>query len=379
MRRFLRTAGAVSSCLIVALALAGCPGKYDSAPQADERETQAMKERYQALIDEAKKLEAGAELDLLHHFSSAVLTQTKKDAFIAQAKAFMESAKAGKFDGLEISGGRAPGKVRLLLLSAGDAKGAVPFVKGADGWKLDDVEAGFGKFDKELNIKGTPPANPPSSLASLSVFQDTQASSLDKVQAALDLALAKDKQTAEKYAGEEKDAWAKAALQYALWKSGGSCDPFAAAFPIAADKQTELYDNDTDAYRTLIKGLTECAGESKSLGTMLQVYKGCHQAEAGPRSEYVDPVVAMADKNPELVLKAALKARIEYDQDPVANILVGALHGEKKSPFYSFVQKKAGRRGRLPKLAQEWVDKMAKRDELEPPGSEEGAKAEGQQ
>jgi hypothetical protein len=359
--------------LLLCTSLWGCPGRYDSAPAAEQKETEAMKERYQALIAEAKKLAPGQELDLLHHFSSAVLSQTKPETFQQLAAKFIADVKAGKLDQLEITGGRAPGKVRLLLLATSEAKGAIPFVKGAEGWKLDDVEAALGKYDKELDIKGTAPAAKPSPLAALAVFQDAQSAALDRVLAALDLAVAGDRATAEKYSEAEKDAWARTALHYAAWKGGAACEPFAQAFPIDGKKQQKMYDNDSDAYRTLLKGLTECAGKSGRLEPVMQVYLGCSKVEAGPRSEYVDPVVEMANAQPELVLQAALKAKIDYDQDPVANILVGALHGEQKSAFYQFVGKHASGRSATARLAKDWVDKMAERDKLEPPGTEGGA------
>ena len=356
----------------LAMLWTGCPGKYDNAPEATAQETGAMKERYQALINEAKKIGEGQELDLLHHFSSPTLSQTKPAEFKSLASPFVALAKSGKLDSLEITGGRAPGKVRLLLITTEAGKGAIPFVKRADGWKLDDVETAFGKYEKEADIKGTAPAPSPSSLASLAVLQDPQASSYDLVQAGLELAEAKDKATADKFAATQKPGWAKTALLYAAWKSGGACEPFSKAFPIANEEQKELYDSDTDSYRTLLKGLTDCAGSSDKLGPTLKVYKGCHAVDGGARSEYVDPVVAMANAKPELVLKAALQAKLAYEQDPVANILVGALHGEQKSAFYTFLSTHAGGRGKTAKLAKEWFDKMATRDEIEPPGSEEG-------
>lgn len=363
---------------LVLIPMWGCSGKYDAAPVASQKETEAMKERYQALIDETKKIQPGQELDLLHHFSTAVLSQTEPDTFSKQAGQFLAHVKAGKLDGWDVDGGRAPGKVRLLLVSTGLGKGAIPFVKGAEGWKLDDVEAALGQFDKELDIKGTAPAANPSPLAALAVFQDPQSSAVDRTLAGLDLAVAKDRKTAEKYVDDEKDAWARTALRFAIWKAGGACEPFAKAFPIDGQKQQQMYDNDSDAYRTLLKGLAECAGTSGNLDPVLQVYLGCRNVEAGPRSEYVDPVVEVANAQPELVLKAALKAKIAYEQDPVANIVVGALHGEQKSAFYQFATKHAGARSATAALAKEWLDKMAERDKLEPPGSEGGASPEGQ-
>ncbi|MBN2492998.1 MAG: hypothetical protein JXR96_00300 [Deltaproteobacteria bacterium] len=359
--------------LAVALLGAGLPAcsdsKYESAPKASDKETQLMKERFQALVSEAKTLEPGGEYNLLHHFGDAALTCVKPADFKAKAAAFAKDAAAGKYDQVEYRGGRDPGKVRLLLITAGQSKGALPFVKSADGWMLDDVDIGLGDYQKEPNTKGSTPAKPPSPLAAIAVLIDDQASAMERTAAAIELATAKDKETADKYAAKEKDPWPKAALLYAAWQAGGACEPFAKAFPIDGEQQKEIYENDTPSYRTLIQALSKCAAESKGIAPALQLYRACHKAEGGPRSEYVDPVVAMADAQPMHVLKASLKAGIKYEEDPVANILVGALHGEQRSPFYQFVTKHAGERGPTAKLAKEWVDKMAERDKLEPPGT----------
>ncbi len=341
----------------------GCSGKYDNAPEASRVEFEAIRERYQALIDEARKAGDGRELDLLHHFGQAVLSRTETKTFEKLAARFVANVKTGKLDEIEAYGGRAPGKVRLLLVSTDGGKGAIPFVKGADGWKLDDVEAAFGKYDKDLDIMGTVRASASSELAALASLQDPQASSLDRVQAALELAEAGNRRTTEKYASGEKSPWPRAALLYAVWKSGGTCEPFAQAFPIEGDEQQRMYDDDTKAYRALLRGLIECASSSGKLPPVLRVYLGCHAAaESGPRSEYVDPVVKMADARPELVLEASVKARIAYEKDPVANILVGALHGEGESPFYQFVNRHARGRSRTARLARLWVAKMAERE-----------------
>ena len=373
VRRFL-------AVVLLSVGLWSCPGKYDNVPDASEKETHAMKERYTALMDEAKKIEPGLGTNLIHHFSSGILSQTTLDDYNKLASKFISEVKSGKFDSVEYAGGKSPGKVRLLLVSLKDKKGAIPFVKGAEGWKIDDIEAAFGSYDKELNIKGAAPADEPSSLASLATLMDPQSSSLDRLQSALDLAVSKDKTTAEKFAGKEKDPWAKTALLYAVWKSGGTCEAFATAYPAKKQLISELYDNDSDSFATLTIGLTSCAASSKKLAPTLKVYKVCYEAEPGPRSVFAGPpdeksnppLVDLADAQPLLILKAAVKQSIAYEQDPVANILVGSLHGEKKSKFYQFVTKQARARGKIAAVAKLWTEKMAARDVEEPAGTEEG-------
>lgn len=371
MRAWNRAKSFALTSTLLAAGLVACPGKYDNTPKADAAVTEAMQERYKALIAEAKEIESGQQLELLHHFTSAILSQTEMQAFEKKAADFVSRVKAGKLDEVQFEGGRAPGKARLLLVDAPFAKGAVPFVKGADGWKIDDIEAGFGKYDKELNIKGNAPAKPPSSLAALALLKDPQADSIELVDAALSLARAKDRKSAEKYVAKVDAAWPKAALLYAVWRSGGKCEPFAKAFPIAGEKQKSLWERDTGNFRTLLKGLCECAAKAESSLPMMRVYKGCHQVEGGPRSEYVDPVVEMANARPGALLAVSLKVGIPYDQDPVANILVGALHGEKESAFYQYLHKHDRGRGPTHRLARQWVELMAKRDVEEPPGSED--------
>jgi hypothetical protein len=339
-------------------------------PKATEKERIAIQQRYQAFIEEAKKLKAGQELKLLHHFSYAVLTQTRVEDFQASMAKFMNKAKAGQLDENDFSGVRSPGKVRLLLLSNALGSGAIPFVKGAEGWKLDDLKAACGQYDKDLNTSGVQPKSTPSSLSALATFQDPQASSLERTQAAIDLAEAKDGRTAQRFVDKESSPWTKTALLFAIWKSGGTCEAFASAFPLDGPQQKNLYDNDTTTYRVLLTGLTECAGSSQQLSPTLKVYRACQKVASGPRSEYVDLLVAMANKNPKMVLRAALKTRIAYEKDPVANILVGALHGEQKSPFYQHLKGIKKKRNRISKLAKKWFAKMAQRDEIEPPGSE---------
>lgn len=360
----------VAGCLF----LAGCQSKYERLPLATQKEVQALGERYQAFVEEAKKLKAGDEFQLLHHFSHAALTLVKPDAFAAAAKGFISKASSGGLDGTKIIGARSPGKVRVLLVKTADGKGVIPFVQTSDGWKIDDVAPAFGDFSKEANLKGNMPAQQPSILASLVVLQDQQASQADVVQAAIELAVSNDKATAQKFAAGAKNPWAKTALLYAAWKSGADCEPFVDAFPIDGERQVKLYDADTESYRTLLSGLCQCAAESKNSKAALKVYKGCYNVEGGARSEYVDQVVELANKKPEYILGAAIRTNYKFEMDPVANIMVGAIHGETKMPFYLFIHKKAKEGGRAGKLAQDWVEKMTKRDVEEPAGSENGDK-----
>jgi hypothetical protein len=374
----------LGTLLMGILLWSGCQDKYERLPAATEKEVQALKERYQALIDEAKKLKDGNPMDLLHHFSNATLTMTQPDDFKAKASQFIADAAAGKLDNAAIHGARAPGKVRLLLVKVGGQKGAIPFVQTGDGWKFDDVDLAFGDTQKEPNLEGSAPASPPSILASIVSLQDAQASEFDQVQAAIQLAEAKDKTTAEKFLSSIKKPWPRAALLYAVWKSGGACEPFAKAFPVDGEKQSEMYDSDYDSYRTLLHGLFECAFTSSSFEPTMTIYTGCYKVEGGARSEYVDPLVGnpqveaehlkvgLANQKPDLIVKAALKSNYKYEEDPVANIIVGALHGEKKTGFYQFIYKKSRGGGKAGDLAKQWVEKMGKRDEMEPAGEEGG-------
>lgn len=366
----------------------GCQDKYERLPAASENEVQALKERYQALIDEAKKIKDGNPLQLLHHFSSATLTNIQPDDFKAKAGKFIADAASGNLDGVKIRGARAPGKVRVLLVTVGGNKGVVPFVQTGDGWKFDDVDLAFGDTQKEPDFQGSTPASPPSILAAIVSLQDAQASELDQVQAALQLAEVKDKATAEKFLSGAKKPWPRAALLYAVWKSGGACEPFAKAFPIDGVKQTEMYDSDYDSYRALLHGLFECAFTSNDFEPTMRIYTACYKVEGGARSEYVDPLVGnpqmeaehlkvgLANRKPDLIVKAALKAKYKYEEDPVANIIVGGLHGEKKTGFYQYIYKTARGGGKAGDLAKAWVEKMGKRDEMEPAGEAGGGQPE---
>ena len=199
------------------------------------------------------------------------------------------------------------------------------------------------------------------------------------------MAEANDKATAQKFLASVKKPWARAALLYAVWKSGGACEPFAKAFPIDGEKQSEMYDSDYDSYRALLHGLFECAFTSSSFDPTMRIYTGCYKVEGGARSEYVDPLVGnpqleaehlkvgLANQKPDLIVKAALKAKYKYEEDPVANIVVGGLHGETKTGFYRYIYQKARGGGKAGGLAKDWVEKMGKRDEMEPKGEEGGA------
>ena len=351
----------------VMTAVCACQNKYERLPQASASVFQALKERYLALVEEAKKLQGGDPFELLHHFSNAALTATPPAEFTAKAQAFIERASSGALDKVKITGTRAPGKVRLLLVDDGENSGAIPFVQGADGWAIDDVAIAFGQLDKEINLQGNMPVSPPSPLAALAQLRDPQAAESDQVQAALALAEAKQKEIAGKYAGKAKGPWARTALLYAVWKSGGDCQAFAKAFPADGSAQDKLYQADSDAFRTLLQGLCQCAADSGNFRPALKVYRACRDAPAQPRSEYVDPLVKLANAKPAYILQAALRAGIAYDEDPAAHIVVGALHGEKKTAFHQYLHQQAKKGGRLGKLAADWVERMAKLDEEEPP------------
>ena len=373
--RIIRTVGMV---LVGLGLLAGCQGKYERLPAASERDREALSERFRALIQEAKTLKPEEGMSLLHHFSAASLTAMQPAEFSAASSKFITGAAGGTLDAIKIAGAREPGKVRLLLVELPAGKGAIPFVQTGDGWKIDDVGVAFGDITKEINLKGAMPVSPPSALASVAMLQNPQATTGDKVRAALALAEAKDQATAEKFAAKEKKgSWGKAALLYAAWKSGAACEPFGEAMPVSGEALDELYDDDSDAFRKLLAGLVECASTSSSPSAALAVYKGCHGVSAGARSEYVDPVILLANAKPEYILLAALKADFPYEEDPVANIVVGALHGEKETAFHQYLHDPAGKKGMLAALAKDWVQKMAERDVLEPPGTHKpGGKAE---
>ncbi|RME27106.1 MAG: hypothetical protein D6806_05150 [Deltaproteobacteria bacterium] len=354
---------------VAALAAFGplaCQGKFERLPKASDSETQAMKERVSALIEEARKLTPDKAIDLVHHFSYAALTVTSLEDYNRLSSEFITNVKAGKWDGMKVKGGREPGKVRLLLVEAGGKEGAIPFVQGGDGWVIDDVAIGLGQLEKEPNLKGTTPASPPSPLAALSQLHDPTASETEKVQAAMALAEGKQGQVAGRLVAQVKTPWARTALLYAVWKSGGSCENFATAFPTKGDLLNKLYSEDSDTYRKLVEGLCKCAAEASNYKVALKVYRACKKAPEGPRSFFVDPIVELANTKPGYVLKAALAAKIPYDEDPAGHIVVGALHGETESNFYRYLHKVAKGRGRLARLAADWVKRMAKLDELEP-------------
>jgi hypothetical protein len=371
--KFKLTSRVIGLCLsLLGLLISmGCSDKYERLPKATAKEIESLTERFQAFIDEAKKLKPDDSLALLHHFSHAALTAVSPSDFKTMAAKFIGSGLAD----IQIKGARSPGKVRVLLISTPEGKGVIPFVQSSDGWKIDEVKPAFGDFTTEVNLKGNMPVSPPSILASVSVLQDPQSSETDRVQAAIGLASAKDQTTCKKFAATEKKAWPKTALLYAAWKGGGDCAAFAAAFPEDGEAQVELYDSDTESYRTLLKGLGECAAQSPNMNAALKVYRGCYKVEGGARSEYVDMVVALANAKPEYILQAALKTKYKYEVDPVANIVVGAIHGEKEAGFYKFIYAKANSGGKAGRLAKDWVEKMNKRDEEEPAGTHDKDKA----
>jgi hypothetical protein len=362
--------------MLAALWLGACNGKYNRLPQASERELQTLTERYRALVAEAKNLGEGQYFQLLHHFSSAALTLVPPDDFQKRAQAFVEKARSGALDKLDVKGARDPGKVRLLLLKLGKEDLAVPFVQEADGWKIDDIAVGLGDATLEVNLKGNTPASPPSLLAAVAVLSDKEAADVDLVHAGLLLAEAKKGEMARSALAQVSSPWGRTALQYALWQSGGKCEAFADAFPIDTEQQSKLYNSDTDSFRQLLKGLAKCAAAS-DYKVALKFYRGCHLAEAQPRSEYVMPVQELANANPAAVLQAAVAAKINYDEDPAANILVGAFHGERQTEFFKYLTQASAKGGKLGKLAKDWLERMAKRDQEEPPEAvkeQEGAR-----
>jgi hypothetical protein len=297
-------------------------------------------------------------------------------SFQEKASKFIGEVGAGKWDKLEVRGARAPSRVRLLLITTAAGKGNVPFVQATGGWKLDDVDIAFGDFVKKFNDKGTVPAFPPQITASLAMLQDPLASPKEKIKEALRLADAANKDLLASLLQEDNPSAVKAALLYAQWKAGaGTCEAYSKVFPIDKAQQKELFDGDVDSYRVMLAGLIECAATSKDSEPMLRLYKGCHQAEDATRSEYVEPVVQLATAKPELVLKAAVQANLKFEEDPVANIVVGALHGEAQSPMVQLLNKQAKGSGKQAGVAKLWVEKMAARDQEEPApeGGAEGA------
>jgi hypothetical protein len=345
---------------------AGCRDQYEKLPKASEKDQQALVERYKALVEDAKKLKPDDSFQMLHHFSTAALSKMQPADFTGKASKFIPNAASGKFDQIKIRGARAPGRVRLLLVTVGKEKGNIPFVQSPDGWKIDDVDVAFGDFAKTIDMHGAAPAFPPSPLASLSVLQDPQASTKEKVQAALHLGEGKEKEIADQIAQKEPAPWTKTALLYVSWKAGGNCEAFAQAFPVDKGAQHDLYTNDVDSYRTLVTGLGECAASAKSVAPTVKMYQGCYQADEKDRSVYVEPVVKLAMAKPDFILKAGLQSGYKYESDAVANIAIGALHCENQASFIQYLKTMAGKKDALGKLAKLWQEKKVARDEDEP-------------
>lgn len=354
------------------LLLTGCRDEFERMPKASENELQTLIGRYQAFVEEAKRTQPENAFQLLHHFTTAALSVVKPDVFMSKAATFIAEAASGKMDKITIRGATKPppsGRLRLLLITIPMGKGAIPFAQSAEGWKLDDVDITFGDFEKKFNPNGTVPAYPPSLLSALSAMQDPQSDTKEKVKAALRLLDADDKAIAKQFVEKETNPWAKAALLYVLWKNGGPCEPFAKAFPIEESTQKQLYDTDIDSFRSLVGGLCDCAESSRDLAPTLKVYQGCYTAaEAGPRSVYAELVIALANKRPEMMLKASLQAAYTYEEDPVANILVGGLYGEQQSAFYKFITVQAKQPSKGGQLAKLWVKKMAEKEREEAEG-----------
>jgi hypothetical protein len=209
-------------------------------------------------------------------------------------------------------------------------------------------------------------------LASVAILQEPQASTREKVQAALKLSDKNNQEMTKQFASTETQPWIKTALLYSAWKTGSSCEPFAQAFPIEQADQKELYDGDFDSFMLLANGFLDCTIESKSPALIQKVYQACYQASEQSRSVYVDPIIKLANAKPATVLEAALFSKIKFEEDPVAVILVGGLHGESKAPFVQYLntiakqRTKKGKKGKLVQLAKFWLQKMADKDIEEP-------------
>jgi hypothetical protein len=356
---------------LAGLLLAGCRDEFERMPKASETELQTLISRYQAFVEDAKKTKPEDAFQLLHHFTGAALSVVKSDDFMSKAAKFIAEASSGNMDKIKIRGATKPppsGRLRLLLITIPSGKGAIPFCQSADGWKLDDVDIAFGDFDKKFNPNGTVPAFPPSLLSALSALQDPQSDTKEKVKAALRLLGADDKTIASQFVAKETNPWAKAALLYVIWKNGGQCEPFAKAFPIEESAQKQLYDADIDSFHTMLEGLCECASVSRDAEPTLKVYQGCYLGGAGPRSVYAELLIPLANKRPEMILKASLQSGYKYEEDPVANIMVGGLHGEQQSGFYKYITTHAKQPSKTGRLAKEWLAKMAEKDQEEVEG-----------
>lgn len=348
--------------------LIGCRGELDRLPKASDSELQSMKVRYNQLIEEAKKLKPQDGIKLVALFSAATLSHFSVEDFKAKAGEFISAVGQGQYDKVTIHEARALKRIRLLVVTAGPGKGAIPFTQTGGGWKFDDVNSAFGAFRQKFDDHGTVPAYPPSSTASLAVVMDTHGDSKERLKAALRLGSSKNKDWIGLLAAREEDPLTRAALLYADWKAGASCESFALKLPLSKEVQKKLYDTDVDSFNLLIGGLIECARSSSNEDVLFAIYQGCFQSEEAPRSIYVEPLLELAKSKPQAMFQAAMKAGYPYEQDPVANILVGAFHGERKNPFFLYLSQQAKKKKTKPgKLAKFWLSKMADRDQIEPP------------
>ncbi len=348
--------------------LIGCRGELDRYPKATDSEFQSMKVRYNQLLEEAKKLKPQDGVRLVALFSAATLSHFSVEDFKAKAGEFIQAVAAGQFDKVTIHEARALKRIRVLVVTTAAGKGAIPFTQTGGGWKFDDVGSAFGNFRTKFDDHGTVPAFPPSSTASLAVVLDTHGDSKERLKAALRLGSPKNKDWIGPLAAREEDSLIRAALLYAAWKAGASCESFALKLPLEKEVQKRLYDTDVDSFNALIGGLIECAKSSSNDGVLFAVYQGCFQSDEAPRSIYVEPLLELAKAKPQAMFQAAMKASYPYEQDPVANILVGAFHGEKSNPFFIYLSQQAKKKKTKPgKLAKFWLTKMAERDQIEPP------------
>ncbi len=365
-------------CMICITPTACTSSKYDRLPAATQAEFDAMRERYLALIKEAESIGEKEFVNLLHHFSRAALSNHSWNDFQDKATAFIRQSTQGGLKSIEMLSARSPGKVRLLMISTPQGKKSIPFVRGADGWVIDDIDLGFLSGDKEPLLTGTMPAASPSVLVPIATLQDSHTAEFDQVTAALSLSCSGCDDLAKQYLKTKSTPWLQTALWYAIWKAGGGCTEFSKSFPLEKSLQTDLYQADSKTYRILLQGLFGCAASSKSMDPILKIYRGCHQVDGGARSEYVDLLVGspdgdnealktgLANIKPESILKASLKLDIPYEEDPVANILVGGLHGEKDSHFVKYISSQSGSKTKLGKKAKTWAEKMSVRDKMEP-------------
>jgi len=352
----------------LSIGCSGCLGDLDKLPKASDAEFQTMKVRYNQLLEEARKLKPQDGIKLIALFGHATLSHISVEDFKAVSGKFISEVASGKFDKVQIHEARALKRIRLLILTTPAGKGAIPFAQTGGGWKFDDVGSAFGTFLKKFDDHGSVPVYPPSATASLATVLDTHGDSKERLKAALRLGSPLNKDWIGPLAAREEDPLIRAALLYASWKAGGSCESFALKLPLEKEVQKKLYDTDVDSFNALIGGLIECAKSSTKDGLLFAIYQGCYQSAEAPRSVYIEPLLQLATARPEAMFDAAMRANYPYEKDPVANILVGAFHGEQNNPFFVYLNQQAKKKKTTAgKLAKFWLQKMADLDLREPP------------